>query len=217
MHSILILNAKGGCGKTTIATNLAGYYASKGKSVTLADFDPQGSSIDWLAVRPETAATITGVKAYEQPLRTSKDIDYLIMDAPAGVHGRTLTDLVRRAETIILPILPSPMDIRAASHFIKTLKDVKKVVRQEVKITTVANRVRENTLVALDLDDYLGHQKLPDGKKMPFITMLRGTQNYIRAAQRGLSIFEFAPAATDVDRETWKPLLRWLNSVRSRP
>ena len=217
MRSILVMNAKGGCGKTTLATNLAGYYATQGKSVLLADFDPQASSLDWLAERPETSPEIQGIAAYEEKFRANKNTDILIMDAPAGLHGKELSNLMRRTETLIMPILPSPLDIRAASRFIEILKKINKVERSEIRLATVANRVRENTLAGNDLFGYLSKQKLPDGKKFPFMNTLRASQNYIRAAEKGLSIFEFAPAATEVDREQWKPLLRWLNSVRSQP
>lgn len=217
MRSILILNSKGGCGKTTIATNLAGYYAQRGRSVLLADFDPQGSSLDWLAVRPETYPEIHGVAAFAEKFRVSQSTDVLIMDAPAAIHGRPLSDLMRRAETIVMPVLPSPLDIRAAKRFIEELKRINKVVKAEVKLATVANRVRENTLAGGELSHYLEKLKLPDNKRFPFMTILRGSQNYIKAAERGLSIFEFTPSATQVDREQWTPLLRWLNSARSCP
>jgi len=217
MRSILIMNSKGGCGKTTLATNLAGYYAATGKSVLMADFDPQASSLDWLAGRPESSPEIQGVAAYDEKFRASKKIDVLIMDSPAGIHGKQLTDLLRRTETIIMPILPSPLDVRAATHFVEELGRINKVVKSEVKLVTVANRVRNHTLAGNDLSDYLSKLKLPNGKKFPFMTVLRASQNYIRAAEKGLSIFEFARSATETDRDQWKPLLRWLNSVRSRP
>ncbi len=217
MRSILIMNSKGGCGKTTLATNLAGYYATQGKSVLLADFDPQRSSLDWLEERPESSPPIFGVAAYDEKFRASKNTDVLIMDAPAGIHGKQLSDLLRRTETIVMPILPSPLDVRAATRFIEDLRSINKVIKSEVKLATVANRVRDHTIAGNDLTDYLSKLKLPNGKKFPFITVLRASQNYIRAAEKGLSIFEMAPSATEVDREQWKPLLRWLNSVRSQP
>lgn len=217
MRSILVLNPKGGCGKTTIATNLAGYYATRGKNVILADYDVQGSSMDWLSMRPEQSPEIQGIAAYDEKFRASKNTDYLIMDAPAGLHGRELSDIIRRTETIVMPILPSPMDIRAANRFLEDLKRINKVVKAEVKLATVANRVRENTLAGRDLTHYLDKLKLPNGKKFPFMTLLRASQNYIRSAEKGLSIFELAPSATQIDREQWTPLLRWLNSARSRP
>ncbi len=211
------MNPKGGCGKTTLATNLAGFYATQGKSVLLADYDPQLSSIDWLAVRSDQLPEIQGVAACKEKFRANKNTDVLIMDAPVGIHGKQLTDLLRRTETIVIPILPSPLDVRAATRFIEDLKRANKVVKADVKLATVANRVREKTIAGYDLSDYLSKQKLPDGKKFPFVTVLRASQNYIRAAEQGLSIFELAPSTTETDRQQWKPLLRWLGSARSRP
>ena len=168
-RTILFMNAKGGCGKTTLATNLAGFYASRGKAVTLVDFDPQGSSIDWLTARPETAATINGIAAWKDPVRTPRDTDFVIMDAPAAVHGAELTPLVRRAQSIIIPVLPSPIDIRACAHFIEEMLLVGKVNRDEVKLAVVANRVKENTIIYHKLEQFLKHLRIP------FIATLRET------------------------------------------
>ena len=119
MRHIMVLNPKGGCGKSTLATNLAAYYASGGSAVALADFDPQGSSTDWLAARPATAAPVVGLEAWEDGLKNlPRSVDVVVMDPPARVHGRELTDLVRRADTIIVPVLPSGIDIRASLRFI---------------------------------------------------------------------------------------------------
>ena len=211
MRSILVVNSKGGCGKTTVATNLAGYYAARGKKVVLVDFDPQESSIDWLRIRSSDRASITGVAASREQVRIPKDTDYLIMDSPAAIHGRPLSDLVRRADTILMPILPSPIDARAAEHFLSEVNKLRKMVNADVRFATIANRVRENTLAAHDLNEYLDTLKLPSGKKLPVIASLRASQNYIRAAEKGLSIFEFAPVKTLPDRDQWARILRWIS------
>ena len=217
MRSVLILNAKGGCGKSTLATNLAGYYASKGRRVVLADFDPQESAMDWLAARPAERPAITGIAAWRDGFRVPKDTDWVIIDSPAAVKGRELSGLVRRADSILMPLLPSAMDVRAANHFIGDLNAVRKVVNREVRVATVANRVREHTLAAAELEDYLARFSLPNGKPFPFLAALRATQNYVQAADRGLSIFEFAPVKTLPDREQWVRILRWLSrSGKSR-
>ena len=217
MRSVLILNAKGGCGKSTLATNLAGYYASKGRRVVLADFDPQESAMDWLAARPAERPAITGIAAWRDGFRVPKDTDWVIIDSPAAVKGRELSGLVRRADSILMPLLPSAMDVRAANHFIGDLNAVRKVVNREVRVATVANRVREHTQAAAELEDYLARFSLPNGKPFPFLAALRATQNYVWAAERGLSIFEFAPVRTLPDREQWVRILRWLSrSGKSR-
>lgn len=217
MRCILVLNAKGGSGKTTIATNLAGYYAVKGVNVALADLDPQRSSLDWLEVRPEGTPEIRALDGIDGHLRVPKGTQVLIVDAPSRAHGNFLEQLVRRAHTIIMPVVPSPVDIRAAMRFLGELSALRKVLAIDVKLAAIGNRVRERSNIASELDDYLDHQRLPDGRKFPYLTMLRQHSNYLRAAERGLSIFEFAPAATEIDREQWRPLLRWLNSPNSVP
>ncbi len=211
MRTIMTLNAKGGCGKSTLATNLASFFANGGARVVLADFDAQQSSLEWLAARPSARPAIAGLDATRQPLRVPRSTDILLMDAPAAVHGKDLTALVRRAETLLIPVLPSPIDIRAAAHFIAELLTVGKVSRRETRLAVVANRVREHTLIYQSLEAFL------NSLKIPFVATLRDTQNYIRAAERGLGIFELAPSAVEQDLEQWKPLLRWLKSKRSRP
>ena len=135
----------------------------------------------------------------------------MIIDAPARTHGAELTEMVRHAETIIVPVLPSSIDIQAASAFLGALADVGRVERREVKIAVVGNRVRENTLIAGELDEYL------DGLKTPYVARLREAQNYIRAYARGLGVFELPEYLAWPDWEQWEPLLEWLGSRRSRP
>jgi len=210
MRNILVLNAKGGCGKSTIATNLASYYAyEQEQQVALVDFDPQGSSMAWLKVRPDNYPEIHGIAAWKEAVRIPKDTEMVIMDAPARVSGKELTQLVRRVETIIVPVLPSPIDIRAAADFMKELLTTGKVSRKETKVAVVANRVRENTLIYQSLQAFL------KSLKIPFVTTLRDTQNYIRAEERGVGIFEMAPSQVWWDLEQWEPLLKWLRSKRS--
>ena len=211
MRTIMVLNAKGGCGKSTLVTNLASHFASKGKNVALADFDVQGSSLQWLASRPETYPAIQGLAGWESPLRIPKETEVLLFDTPAAVHGKHVTDLIRRTQTVIIPVLPSPLDIRAAARFIGDLLTVGKVSRDEVKIAVVANRVREHTRVYHSLYRFLRSLEIP------FVAVLRDTQNYIRAAERGLGIFEMAPSMVEQDLKQWGPLLRWLNSKRGMP
>jgi len=217
MRSILVLNPKGGCGKSTLATNIAGYFAAEGRRVSLADCDPQQSSSDWLSIRPESAANIKTADVKAGKIDVTIRTKILVIDTPAAMHGRKLANYARVSQTIVLPIMPSPLDIRAAERFIEELFSLRKLIDRKIKVASVANRVREDTIAAAKLENYLDKIKLPSGHKLPFITMLRATQNYIKAAERGLSIFEFAPAKTTYDRVQWQPLLRWLNSDRSLP
>ena len=217
MRSILVLNPKGGCGKSTIATNIAGYFASEGKRVSIADCDPQQSSADWLAIRPESAAQIKSAAVKAGKIDVPRRTEVLIIDTPAALHGKKLANYAKISQTIVMPMMPSPLDIRAAEHFVDELFSLRKLINRKIKVATVANRVREDTIAAAKLENYLDKIKLPSGHKLPFITMLRATQNYIKASEKGLSIFEFAPAKTTYDREQWQPLVKWLNSVRSMP
>lgn len=212
MRTILVLNAKGGCGKSTISTNLASYYAwEEEKKVVLADYDPQGSSMAWLETRGEEWPEIEGVAAWKDPVRSSRDTDIVIMDAPARVHGTELTQLVRKAETILFPVLPSPIDMRAATAYMQELQSTGRVQRGEVKIGVVANRVRENTIIFNELYEFL--RKL----KLPYVGTLRDTQNYIKAEERGVGVYEMAPSQVWQDVEDWEPIVKWLNSKRSLP
>ncbi|MDH5649773.1 MAG: ParA family protein [Gammaproteobacteria bacterium] len=211
MRTIMVLNAKGGCGKTTLATNIASYFAfEEEKIVTLADMDPQGSSSEWLKARGEEWPEIHGLDGTKDTSKPPRETEVLVLDAPARVQGKELTALVRRAETIIVPVLPSPIDMRAAAHFIKDLLVVGKVSRNQTKVAVIANRVRENTRVYDSLYSFLR------ALKIPFIGTLRDTQNYIRAAERGIGIYEMAPSQVYQDVEQWASIVRWLRSKRSQ-
>lgn len=212
MRSIMVLNAKGGSGKSTIATNLASHYADEGYRVMLADFDPQHSSLDWLAARPVGMPGIIGYDASEGGFRSPRNVDYLIQDTPAGLRGKELSSMLRRAHSVIIPILPSPIDMRAATPFIQQVLANGRVSRKETRVALVANRCRENTNVYHQLEDYL--RKV---RKAPFISVLRETQNYNLAADQGLGIFELAPYRVKRDLELWQPIIDWLGSRRSQP
>jgi len=212
MRHIMVMNAKGGCGKSTLATNIASYFATEGASVALVDFDPQRSSLDWLDRRPEDRPPIVGVAGYEDGLRHApRNADFLIIDAPARSHGKELTDLVRHAETILVPVLPSTIDMQATTTFLEELRGVAKVAKKQAKIATVANRVRDNTLIFDDLDEYL------EKTRVPYVAALREAQNYVRAYTRGLGIFELPEYLAWPDWDEWDPLTEWLKSKRSQP
>jgi chromosome partitioning protein len=212
MRHILVTNAKGGCGKSTIATSLAAYFASEGYATALADYDPQGSALSWLEGRPADYPPISGVAGFDDGLRAvPRATEYLVIDSPARTYGKELNELVKRAETIIVPVLPSPIDIKAAERFVDELLDLNKVADKKAKAALVANRVKENTLIFEELDDAL--TKL----KVPYVASFREAQNYIRAYQRGLGIHELPPYLAWPDWEQWDPLIEWLDSRRSQP
>jgi chromosome partitioning protein len=212
MRHIMVLNAKGGCGKSTLATNIAACFADEGYAVALADYDPQRSSLDWLERRPDNRPAIAAVEGFKDGLkRVPRTADFVIIDAPARSHGAELIDLIKHAETIVVPVLPSTIDMQASDRFIKELKSVGKVDRKQAKIGVVANRVREYTLIFDELDQYL------TAAKVPYLASLREAQNYVRAYTRGLGIFELPEYLAWPDWEQWDPLVKWLKSVRSQP
>jgi chromosome partitioning protein len=213
MRTIMLMNSKGGCGKTTLATNIATWYADEGRKVALADFDPQGSSLDWLEARKnyEGIPQIEAIDATKGSVSPARGTDYLVMDVPAAVHGREINSLLRRVQSLIIPVLPSPIDMRACSRFLEELLSSGRISKKETRIAIVANRVRENTIIYRQLEDYLGHLKIP------FLTHLRESQNYIRAAEQGLGLFELAPSMVWYDLEQWDPVFEWLSSARSKP
>jgi chromosome partitioning protein len=212
MRHIMVLNAKGGCGKSTLATNVAAYFANQGARVALADYDPQRSSLDWLERRPADRPAITGVAAFEDGLRhVPRSADFVVSDAPARSHGPELTDLVKHAETIVVPVLPSTIDMQATATFLKELQNVGKVQRKQAKLGVVANRARDNTLIFYELDDYLTRLRVP------YVAALREAMNYVRAYTRGLGIFELPEYLARPDWDEWEPLTAWLRSKRSQP
>ena len=154
---ILVANGKGGCGKTTVATNLAGYYASQNYRTALLDYDPQGSSMHWVSVRREADyPDIHAVDAHRHPgsrvtrtfqLRIPPETERVVLDAPAGVHGHQLVEMLRDVDAVLIPVLPSAIDIHAVSRFIEELLLVGHVRARQIRVGVIANRVRENSPV----------------------------------------------------------------------
>jgi chromosome partitioning protein len=212
MRHIMVLNAKGGCGKTTLATNLAVFFAKEGQKVCLADYDQQRSSLDWLKQRPADLPAITGVAAFEEGIRNvPRNTDVLIIDAPARAHGTELNEFVRRAETILVPVLPSSIDMQACTRFMAELLEIGKVSRKQARLAVVANRVREHTRIFEELDQFLGKLKIP------YLGSLREAQNYVRAYARGMGVMELPEYLAWPDWKQWQPVTEWLGSKRSQP
>lgn len=209
---IVVVNAKGGCGKTTLATTIAAWYARAGRSTCLVDMDPQGSSTQWLEVRPAKRPPIAGVWTHQRmtamtrsfALRVPLNTERLVIDTPAGLDRGELATVVRDADAVVVPVLPSAFDIRAASRSIADILLAIGKLRQRQHIAVVANRVRDNTRVYDRLVCFL------DSLTIPFITSLRNTQYYAIAAEQGLGIHELDEPRARHDRRQWRPLLEWI-------
>ena len=215
MLTILVINSKGGSGKTTLATNIASYYASRKVKTVLMDYDPQASSMQWLRARPDQAEKIHGAHASPPKGATIQrsaqawipaDTDVMIIDAPAGVKGLLLQELVRRTNFIVIPVAPSPIDIRSTADFVKELFLSGGARSSKAKIAVVANRVRSaSSSVYTSLERFLTSLKLP------FLSNIRDSEVYLHAAEKGLGVFEMDEGATSTERQELLPIFRWVD------
>ena len=213
MLSILVINTKGGSGKTTLTTNIASYFASQKYRTAIMDYDVQGSSLHWLKTRPGDVEKIHGANAappkgamVQRSLNVwvPDDTKVLVIDAPAGAKGLLLQELVRRSDFILIPVAPSPIDIHATADFIKDLFLVGGARTSKAKIAVFANRVRSGSTVYASLERFLHSLKLP------FLTTISDSENYLHAIEKGLGIFEMDEAATAIERQELMPIMNWL-------
>jgi chromosome partitioning protein len=205
MPVIVIANPKGGAGKSTLSTNLAGCLASAGHAVMLGDVDRQQSSRQWLATRPMQLPRILGWDvAADDVLRPPKGVTHVVLDTPAGLHGKRLDAVLRIADQVLIPLQPSLFDIQATHAFVHTLRAHKRAA--EVQLGLVGMRVREHTKANEQLHDYLA--TLP----VPVVAWLRDTQNYVQLAARGLTLWDVAPSRVERDLEQWAPLKKWIQA-----
>ena len=211
MHTIIIANPKGGSGKTTLATNVAGWLAGKRQRVVLADFDPQRSSAHWLTRRPALMPAITGWTA-DQDKKAMQEADpqWLVVDLPAGIHGETLRDAVRRADILLVPISPSYFDFEATRAFLAKLAEYKSVKEGKVSIGLVGMRVDARTRSSTELEEFIKEHDFP------FVTNLRDTQVYVHAARDGLSVFDMPRSRVEQDWDQWRTLTRWIARQTTR-
>ncbi len=212
MQTILIINSKGGSGKTTIATNIASYFASLGRKTAIMDYDPQGSSMHWLKQRSPGLVRIHGANAAPQrgtrmrslQMHVARGTDHLVIDAPAGVDGLLLQEIVRRTNNIIIPVAPSAIDIHATADFIKDLLLVGRIRSRGVKVAVIANRVRPSMPVYEPLERFLKSLNLP------FLTRISDSDNYITAAETGLGVFEMDDQSANREKQEFQPIIDWL-------
>jgi chromosome partitioning protein len=219
MQRIVVLNPKGGSGKTTIAINLASYLAACGHTPVLMDYDPQGSSLRWVKKRKPAQPPVHVIAAFEKDTRTTRSFQlrvpaeatHVIVDTPAALDSRLLPEMTRDADKVIVPVLPSDIDIHTCSRCIRDLLLVAKIRREDDRLGVIANRIRRNTLTYQALIRFLHTLGIP------IVATIRDSQNYVRAAELGVGVHEMKSYVAHEDVEQWLPLVEWLARSRAAP
>jgi chromosome partitioning protein len=202
MRTVLIANPKGGSGKTTLATNLAGYFATRGRRVALRDLDRQQSALAWLKRRPYKLPLISPQENDRD--KSGREAEWTIVDSPAGLRGDKLTDAIKGADWIIVPVQPSAFDIGATSEFLDVLREEKAIRKQRTFVALAGVRVDARTRSAATLQAFM------ESSGFPVLTYLRDAQVYRLAAEQGASLFDIRPSQVGRDLQQWAPLLHWL-------
>ena len=218
LNKIIVINPKGGCGKTTLATNLASYYAKTGPVPAVMDCDPQGSTMSWIERRPGNLPEIHGIAAYKRTMQATRswqlrvpvETRNLIVDSPASLAHDDLREVTQDACSVLVPVLPSSIDIYAASRCIADLLLVAKIDRRDRKLAVVANRTRKNTKSFEKLMRFL------DSLGIPIIAVLRDSQNFVHAAEKGIGICDLPPHKVRKDIEELEKIIDWLDDWRDR-
>jgi chromosome partitioning protein len=204
MPIVVVANPKGGVGKSTLSTNVAGYFASQGHAVMLGDADRQQSSRLWLQLRPPAARPIaTWAVSHDLIARPPRDTSHVVLDTPAGLHGWRFKDVMRMADKVLVPLQPSIFDIYATRDFLDEVAEFRDA--DKAKIGIVGMRVDGRTIAAEKLQEFVG------GLGLPVLGFLRDTQNYIHLAARGLTLFDVAPGRVDKDLQQWRAICDWLD------
>ena len=204
MKAFLVANPKGGSGKSTLATNLAGYFASKRHEVMLGDIDRQQSSREWLGIRPFAAATIdTWEIGLDAGARPPTGTSHIILDTPAGLHGRMLERVLKLSTRVIVPVQPSVFDMLATRHFLTELLAEKAVRRGKADVAVIGMRVDARTRAAAQLERFF------ETFDLPVLAYLRDTQVYVQASGAGLTIFDLPRSRAARDVEQWQPIIEW--------
>lgn len=212
MNTTLVINSKGGSGKTTVATNLASYFASRQVPTTILDYDPQGSSLSWLSLCDRSGTRLYGANGAPQRGPRIRGIEMhvpagtrqLLIDAPAGASGLLLQEMLSRANCIVIPVAPSAFDIYATANFVKDLLLVGRIRTRSIRLAVVANRVRSSAPVYRPLERFLGSLGLP------LLTRISDSQVYVTAAETGVGIFEMDAPTTSAEREEFMPIIDWV-------
>ena len=204
MQTILVANPKGGSGKTTLATNIAGWLAGKRQRVAIADHDPQRSATQWLARRPELFPAVAAADGEARRREETRDLQWMVVDSAAGLHGDTLRDAMRKADILLVPVTPSAFDMAATQRFLDTIGEYKAVKHGDLAVGVVGMRVDSRTIAADELDAFV------DALDFDRVANLRDTQVYVYCARDGLSVFDLPRSRAEQDWEQWRPLTRWI-------
>ncbi|HGX93516.1 MAG TPA: ParA family protein [Candidatus Tenderia sp.] len=216
VRRIVVANAKGGSGKTTVATNLASAYAAAGKCAALFDFDPQGSSTHWLKLRPSDLPEIHAIPAYQYgqcqvtrsfAQRVPAVVERVVVDTPAGLKGMDLRDQIKGADVILIPVAPSPIDMLATADFVSELLRAQRGSCFDARIALVANRVKKNTRMREALRHFMADLDIP------VLGQVRDAQSYVIGAETGMGVAEFEPNRARADRGIWRQLLAWIEAA----
>jgi len=212
VNTTLVINSKGGSGKTTITTTLASYFAAGGVPTAIMDYDLQGSSLNWLRIRDPLAPKIFGANAAPQKMglrslgrHVPEDTRQLIIDAPAGASGLLLQDMLSRAKCIVIPVQPSAIDIHATANFVRDLLLRGNIRQRNIRLAVVANRVRKASPVYQPLERFLASLGLT------IITKLNDSEVFIKAAETGVGVFEMDASVAFAEREQFQPLIEWVD------
>jgi chromosome partitioning protein len=206
MPVVLVVNPKGGVGKSTVATNLAGWFASRGHATMLGDLDKQQSALGWLARRPATVPPITSWDLdAERIARPPRGVTHVVLDSPAGIHGHLLKDALKAADRVVVPLQASLFDIYATQAFLAKLQE-KTDLKASGQVGVVGMRIDARTRSAEQL------QRFVEGLELPVLGFLRDTQNYVQLAAHGLTLWDVAPSRVDKDVAQWQPLLGWVET-----
>jgi len=216
MFTIVVINSKGGAGKTTLVSNLASYYAKLGFKTAIKDYDSQGSSTYWLKNRPADLAEIQSIPMFELVFKATSSFaqqpkrgtEMLFIDTPSGIDTVSFKKVLESADAILIPVLPSGIDIHAVSRFIANLLLRVKLDRAKGNIAVIANRARKNTLVYRKLEKFL------ESLGIPFIATIRDTQNYIKASEEGVGVMDMQGEQLFKDHKSIKTIAAWLDAKK---
>ena len=206
MKVIVVANPKGGAGKSTLSTNIAGYFASQGHAVMLGDADTQQSSKFWLTQRPSNRPPISTWEFQADLVLTAKPpagTTHVVIDTPGGINGWRLQEVIQRADKVIVPVMPSVFDMQATQDFLTRLVEITRGLPTDVRV--IGNRVDSRTISAANL------RKFVESLDVQVLSYLRDTQYYLHMAAHGLSLFDLTPSKVAKDLEQWQPICEWLD------